>query len=432
MAQRKDIFVRTCLNGEEAVNILDSFPADIVVTDVMMPKMDGLSLLKAIKTRFPLTSVVVISGLGTVNQAVEAMRLGAYDYLMKPFDIDVVLDLMDGLIAHRKLLIENLEQEKGNRKQYRFENIIGQGRVMYEVFETIARVAETSASVLITGESGTGKERVAEAIHFRSLRKDKPFVKVNCAALTETLINSELFGYEKGAFTGAQSTKKGHFEMADQGTIFLDEIGDIPLKTQVSLLRILDLKCFQRVGGTKTLTVDARLLCATHQDLSAAIVEKRFREDLFFRINVVTIHLPPLRDRRSDIPLLADYFIKSCSAKMQKDVSGLSDDALSYLLTYSWPGNVRELSNAMERAVIFTKNKMLSPDDLSESIRLCRKNNTFELKLDSPSLAQAEMKLISKVLEDQNWNLKQTAEKLEIARGTLYGKMEKYGIRKPE
>jgi two-component system NtrC family response regulator/two-component system response regulator HydG len=359
-----------------------------------------------------------------VGQAVEAMTLGASDYLMKPFDPDAVRRLMDRLISHRNLLAENLAPETGRRRTYRFENIIGQDKAMYSVFENIERVAETSASVLITGESGTGKERVAEAIHYKSLRKDRSFVKVNCAALTETLINSELFGYEKGAFTGANATRKGHFEMADKGTIFLDEIGDVPLKTQVSLLRVLDLRSFQRVGGTKTLTVDTRLICATHQDLEEAITCKRFREDLFFRINVVTIHLPPLRERTSDIPLLADYFLRSSAVKLGKQVSDLSDEARSLLLSYPWPGNVRELANVMERAVIFSKNGIIGPEDLPEAMRKDKEECPFCLQLDSPLLATAEMRLITKVLEDRKYNLKQAADTLGIARGTLYGKME--------
>lgn len=432
MARRKDVYIRCSGDGEDALSILNSYAADIVITDVTMPKMNGIDLLKLIKIRHPRTFVVVITGFGTVGQAVEAMTLGACDYLMKPFDPDGVRRLMDRLIAHRNLLAESLAPESGKRRIYRFENIIGQDKAMYSVFDNIERVAETSASVLITGESGTGKERVAEAIHYKSLRKDRSFVKVNCAALTETLINSELFGYEKGAFTGANATRKGHFEMADKGTIFLDEIGDVPLKTQVSLLRVLDLRCFQRVGGTKTLTVDTRLICATHQDLGVAITEKRFREDLFFRINVVTIHLPPLRERTSDIPLLADYFLQSSAVKLGKQVSDLSDEARSLLLSYPWPGNVRELANVMERAVIFSKNGIIGPEDLPESMRKEKEERPFCLQLDSPLLAAAEMRLITKVLEDRKYNLKQAADALGIARGTLYGKMEKYGIRKPD
>ncbi len=432
MARRKDACVRCSASGEEALAILESFAADIVITDVTMPGMNGFNLLKLIKIRHPLTFVVVITGFGTVDQAVEAMKLGACDYLVKPFDPDGVRRVLDRLIAHRDLLSRNLAPERGRRKNYRFENIIGQDKAMYAVFENIERVAGTGASVLITGESGTGKERVAEAIHYRSLRKERPFVKVNCAALTETLINSELFGYEKGAFTGAAATRKGHFETADKGTLFLDEIGDVPLKTQVSLLRVLDLGSFQRVGGTKTLSVDTRLLCATHQDLPAAIAEKRFREDLFFRINVVTIHLPPLRERRSDIPLLADYFLKSSAEKLGKRIEGLSDAALSLLLSYPFPGNVRELSNVMERAVIFARNGWITPEDLPAAVQSGKRESAFSLHLDSPSLAGAEIRLITKVLEDRNYNLKQAADALGIARGTLYSKMERYGIRKPE
>jgi two-component system NtrC family response regulator/two-component system response regulator HydG len=432
LSKQGDLSVRLAENGRDALKTLDSTEIDIVVTDVMMPGMDGMDLLKAIKIRHPRIFVVVITGFGTIHQAVEAMKHGASDYLLKPFDADAVRATMGRLIEHVNVLRMSCRIIKDKRKTYRFENIIGQDRVMLQVFEDIARVADTDASVLITGESGTGKERVAEAIHYRSLRKEGPFVKVNCAALTETLINSELFGYEKGAFTGADRMKKGHFETADQGTIFLDEIGDVPLKTQVSLLRVLDLRCFQRVGGTRTVSVDTRLICATNQDLAAAIIEKRFREDLFFRINVITISLPPLRERRSDIPILAEYFCRSSSARLGKTVSSLSPSALNILLSYSWPGNVRELSNIMERAVIFAKSDMVEPSDLPEHIKSTIPENSFRLQLDNPCLAEAEKKLIVKVLENRNFNLKKAADDLGIARGTLYGKMERYGLKKPE
>jgi transcriptional regulator with PAS, ATPase and Fis domain len=291
-------------------------------------------------------------------------------------------------------------------------------------------VAQTDATVLITGESGTGKELIANAIHAGSARHEKPFIPVNCAALTATLINSALFGHEKGAFTGATERKTGFFEVASSGTIFLDEIGDIPMQTQVALLRVLELGTFQRVGGSETIQVDVRVICATNKDLSLAIREKDFRDDLYYRINVVSLNAPPLRARKSDIPLLADFFLDKYRRRSAKSINGISGPAMSLLCDYSWPGNVRELANSIERAVVFCETRNILPEHLPENIRDEAKKN-FLLTLRDTSLASAEAALIRKVLEEKAWHLTQAAEALGIARGTLYGKMEKYHIHKP-
>ena len=335
-------------------------------------------------------------------------------------------------INHTKLLQSNDYAGAERRKKYRFENIIGLDPKMFKIFQKITGVAKTDATVLITGESGTGKELIAEAIHYKSTRRSNPLVEVNCAALTETLINSELFGHEKGAFTGAVTQKKGHFELADKGTIFLDEIGDIPALTQISLLRVLESGTFQRVGGTRTLKVDTRIICATNRNLLEAIKEKSFREDLYYRINVVSIHTPPLRERKSDISLLANHFLKKYCAKMKKDIPRISKAVMDIFHHYNWPGNVRELMNVIENAVIFCHGREIIPDNLPEELRKYSQTRDFTLSLSSRSLPLAEATLICKVLEETNWNLKKSAEELDIARGTLYSKMEKYGIEKPD
>ncbi|MBN1841860.1 MAG: sigma-54-dependent Fis family transcriptional regulator [Deltaproteobacteria bacterium] len=432
-AVRKDktLLVETAADGKEALDKLRTFRADVVMTDVFMPNMDGLTLLKEIKAQYPEIFVLVITGQGTIENAVTAMKLGAYDYLLKPFDVEMASIVLKKIANHRNLLLESSAHEHEQGGAFRFENIIGQDQKMFRIYEMITQVARTNASVLIAGESGTGKELIAEAIHSKSPRRNKPFVQVNCGALTETLINSELFGYEKGAFTGATSQKRGHFEAADGGTILLDEIGDLPIQTQVALLRVLELGSFQRVGGTQTLKVDTRLICATNQDLSQRVDEKRFRQDLFYRINVVSIHVPPLRERRSDIPLLAKYFLGRYRKETQREITSISNSAMKRLTECNWPGNARELANIIQRAAVFCKGKEIRPEDLPEGIRSNRPSGGIALQLPSRSLHLAESTLIKRTLDETNWNFKQTAKALEIARGTLYSKMRKYQIERP-
>ena len=329
MRKEKQFHIVTASRGIEALRLLQTTPMDVVLTDIKMPEMDGLTLLKKIREQYPDIFVIAITGYGSVEDAVRAMKLGAYDYLQKPFDIDLIKRLLAKIIEHRKILKMSAVPPEDRRERYRFENIIGQDRKMFKIYEMITAVAKTTASVLITGESGAGKELIAEAIHYRSNQRDKPFCRVNCAALTESIINSELFGHEKGAFTGADTQKIGLFEKAHEGTLFLDEIGDIPLQTQVSLLRALETGTFQRVGGTRTIHVNTRILCATNQDLSDAISDKRFREDLFYRINVVSIVVPPLRDRKMDIPLLAAYFMEKYALENKKNITQLSKSTLT-------------------------------------------------------------------------------------------------------
>jgi two-component system NtrC family response regulator/two-component system response regulator HydG len=422
----------TASRGIEALQLLQTTPTDVVLTDIKMPEMDGWTLLKKIREHYPDIFVIAITGYGSIEDAVRAMKLGAYDYLQKPFDFDLIKMLLEKIVEHRRLIKACVVPREDQRKRYRFENIIGQDRKMFKIYEMINTVAKTSASVLITGESGTGKELIAEAIHYRSNRRNKPFHQVNCAALTESIINSELFGHEKGAFTGADSQKIGLFEKAHEGTLFLDEIGDIPLQTQVSLLRVLETGTFQRVGGTRTIKVNTRILCATNQDLSGSIQDKRFREDLFYRINVVSIDVPPLRERSLDIPLLALYFIEKYSQENAMNIKGISKSALKILSQYHWPGNVRELGNVINHALIFCKTGNIQPTNLPDNIKQASQNKQFRLTLTSPSLPLAEATLIKKVLNENHWNLKQAALELEIARGTLYSKIKKYKLKKIE
>lgn len=432
MQKEKQFHIVTASTGIEALQLLKTTPTDIVFTDIKMPEMDGLTLLKKIREQFPDIFVIAITGYGSIEDAVYAMKLGAYDYLQKPFDFYLIKMLLEKIVEHRQLIKASVVRLEDRRKRYRFENIIGQDRKMFKIYEMINAVSKTSASVLITGESGTGKELIAEAIHYRSNRRNKPFHRVNCAALTESIINSELFGHEKGAFTGADSQKIGLFEKANEGTLFLDEIGDIPLQTQVSLLRVLETGTFQRVGGTHTIRINTRILCATNQDLSDAIHGKRFREDLFYRINVVSIDVPPLRDRNLDIPLLALYFMEKYSRESAKNIKGISKSAIKILNQYHWPGNVRELGNVIKHALIFCKTNKIQPANLPENIKTAFQNKKFRLTLTSSSLPLAEATLIQKVLNENHWNLKQAAMELEIARGTLYSKIKKYRLKKIE
>jgi DNA-binding NtrC family response regulator len=430
MRKEKQFQIVTASRGIEALQLLQTAPTDVVLTDIKMPEMDGLTLLKKIREKYPDIFVIVITGYGSVEDAVRAMKLGAYDYLQKPFDFDLIKMLLEKIVEHRRIIKASVVKPEDQRKQYRFENIIGQDRKMFKIYEMINAVAKTSASVLITGESGSGKELIAEAIHYRSNRRNKPFHQVNCAALTESIINSALFGHEKGAFTGADTQKIGMFEKANEGTLFLDEIGDIPLQTQVSLLRVLETGAFQRVGGTQTIQVNTRILCATNQDLSGAIQDKRFREDLFYRINVVSIDVPPLRERNLDIPLLAAYFMQKFSQENAKNIKGISKSAIKMLNQYHWPGNVRELGNVIKHSLIFCKTNKIQPTNLPDNIKQAFQNKKFSLTLTSPSLPLAEATLIKKVLNENHWNLKQAAMELEIARGTLYGKIKKYNLKK--
>ena len=430
MGEDKRFHIDTVSDGFSAIEKLEKQPVDIVLTDLSMPGMDGIELLKKIQQHWPEIFVLILTGVNSAEEAVRAMKAGAYDYILKPFDFTTLQMQLEKLIQHLSLLDKETDAEKVPR----FEQLIGRTPSMYELFEGIRRTAATNATVLIRGESGTGKELVAAAVHARSSRQNRIFVPVNCASLTESLINSALFGHEKGAFSGADKRKIGFFEHADGGTIFLDEIGDIPITTQIALLRVLELGTFQRVGGTETIRVDTRIICATNKDLEAEMRAKTFREDLYYRLNVVTLNVPPLRERASDIPPLATYFLSKFSRLHNKNITAISSNAQHLLNLYHWPGNVRELANAIERAVIFCTGGLLEVEHLPEELRpkqpASQDTATTAMASNTSSLPEIEEAVIRKVLTSKNWNISHAAEALGIARGTLYGKIRTYDIKK--
>ena len=348
-------------DAEAALRLLEAQEPDLVLTDLRMPGMDGLELLGRIRQMHPSTMVILMTAYGTVKNAVKAMKLGAEDYLSKPVDVEELELVVSRALEKKSLLAEATVLRQRLEQKYRFDNLVGESPPMLEVLKSVRQIAPSKASVLLLGESGTGKELFAQAIHENSPRKRRPFVKVNCAALPETLLESELFGHEKGSFTGAIAARAGRFELADGGTLFLDEIGEITPTVQVKLLRFLEEHEFERVGGNQTLKVDVRVVAATHRDLEARIREGLFREDLFYRLNVIELHIPPLRERRTDIPILAHHFLKRFAEANDKEVQGFTDEALALLARHSWPGNVRELENAIERAVVLASEPLLSP-----------------------------------------------------------------------
>jgi len=364
MILKNDYQVFLAKNAEEAFQQIETHPSDLILLDIILPDMDGLRVLEKIKQKDPDQLVIMITATKTVKTAVEAMKLGAYDYITKPFDVDELRLIISRSLSNRALREENQRLWLEIDRSFGFDNIIGKSKVMREIFKVVRQVADTRSTVLIMGESGAGKELVARAIHYHSPRRNHPFVTINCAAIPETLIESELFGHERGAFTNAIEKKLGRFEMAHQGSLFLDEIGELSLMTQAKILRFLEEKEFNRVGGSKTIKVDVRLITATNKDLPQQVKKGDFREDLFYRINVVPIILPPLRERREDIPLLIEHFIKKFNKENQKEVKGVSQEALEVMMNYKWPGNVRELENLIERVVALTSNEYVQPDEL--------------------------------------------------------------------
>jgi DNA-binding NtrC family response regulator len=410
-------------SGFKAVELVKNQSWNVVLLDLKMPGMDGLETLRKIKETAPNTEVIMMTAYATMETAVQSIKEGAYDYLVKPFDPKEMDHRIKKITAHQELLIENILLKKQLKEQVAFGEIVGQSPKMIELFELIEQVAPTDSTVLITGESGTGKELVARAIHTRSRRCYQPFIAVSSAALPETLLESELFGFEKGAFTGADRSKKGRFELADGGTLFLDEIGDVSLKTQANLLRVLEERAFQRIGGTVTIEVDVRILTATNRDLKKAIAEGAFREDLFYRLNVISIPLPPLRERREDIPLLTRHFIEKFSFELNRPQKDISAEAMGQLLAYNWPGNVRELKNIMERAMVISKLKEILPQDLPFLAGTTGKPGPVP-----DSLEEMEKLHITRLLVENNWNISRSAEKLNIDRQTLYNKINKYKL----
>ena len=420
--------------GKKGIELLRETEWDILITDLRLPDMDGIQILKEVKSLNPETQVILITAYGSIDSAVTAMKEGASDYLTKPFSMDELLLIIKRILRIRELEEENRSLRKKVEEKFGLEGLVGKSPQMIKIYDLIETVSQTDTTVLVYGESGTGKEMVANAIHFRSPRKGRPFIKVNCAALPETLLESELFGHEKGAFTGAIKQRKGRFEMADGGTLFLDEIGDISPVVQVRLLRVLQERQFERVGGNETLSVDVRLICATQRDLKEEIRKGSFREDLYYRLNVVPMHLPPLRERREDILLLSDHFMNKFSQKMGKEITGLSEEAKTILLKYTFPGNIRELENMLERAVALIKGKVIQAYDLPEEVcgQTSPVRDVCEKIRGSKPLASAvslfEKEYIQSVLEKTKGKKGQAAEILGISRKTLWEKIKELEI----
>jgi two-component system NtrC family response regulator len=420
-------------SGEEGLRLFSEESPALVITDMKMPGMDGLQVLKAVKEQSPETLVMIITAFGTVDIAVEAMKLGAYDYITKPFNRDELRLTVGKALQFTGLAAENkrLRSQLSDRSDFR--TIVGASRLMERVFDIVRKVADSEAAVLITGESGTGKELVARSIHAHSGRRDAPFVAINCAAIPRDLLESELFGHVKGAFTGAVKDKTGRFQLAEGGTLFLDEVGELPLKLQPKLLRALQEKVVEPVGGTKAHKLDVRLVAATNLDMEKALAEGTFREDLYYRLSVIPIHLPPLRERPDDIPLLLRYFC----AKHGNPQVGLDRRALDTLVKYGWPGNVRELENTVERLLIMRNSDTIELEDLPDKIRSgigapSGISAVINLPPEGYSLEQLEREVVVAALERNNWNQTAAARFLSIPRHTLIYRMEKYGINSPE
>jgi DNA-binding NtrC family response regulator len=417
-------------DGQDAWDKINKMGVDLVITDLRMPRMSGEDLLRKIIGAYPRMPVIILTGHGTIETAVEAMRSGAVDFFTKPVDLDrlslVVRKALSDtdLYAEHERLKEEVQQLKARN---RYDRIIGKSQKMVELMDTVSQVAPTKASVLITGESGVGKELVADAIHELSNRSKGPFIKVHCAALTASLLESELFGHEKGSFTGAVKEKKGRFELADGGTIFLDEIGEIDAQTQVKLLRVLQERQFERVGGEKSITVDVRIVCATNRDLPKEIEKGNFREDLYYRLNVVHLDVPPLRERKDDIPLLMTSFLQQFSSENGRSIEAFSNQAKRALLGYEWPGNIRELRNCIESAVVLARTSIIEVEDLPVHIGKAQNASSVSLEV-GITLAEAEKQLIISTLASCAGNKTKAAEVLGIGRKTLHRKLQEYHI----
>ncbi len=424
-------------NSEKAYSIIKDNYINLLLTDYLLPDEDGLILAKRIFNQQPEIKVIMMTAFGSIKNAVNAMRLGIYDYLTKPINIDELLIVIKRALKEQRIIIENLNLKDILSKTYRFENIIGVSGKMQEIFKKIKKVASTEATVLIRGESGTGKELIARALHFQSMRADEPLIEINCASIPETLLESELFGHEKGAFTGAYKQKKGKFEAAHKGTVFLDEIGELSGALQSKLLRVLQEKRFSRVGGTQTIEVNVRLIAATNSNLEEKIKEKKFREDLYYRLNVIPIFIPTLRERKEDISPLVDHFIKIYAKKNKRTIVGVDNEVRNAFLEYEWPGNVLELENAIENAVVLSEKDRLLLKDLppylqsfSQDVdggRELNKNLSYKEQLEL-----YEKQLIIKALEEVKWDKLEAANNLGYTIRTLRNKLNKYQINAPE
>ena len=424
--------VSVSAEGTQALALLEREPADLVVTDVRMPGMGGMEALRAVKELNPDIVVIIMTAFGTIDQAVQAVKEGAYDYISKPFKIEEMLLTIDKALEERRLRHEVTALRQELHTRYHFENLIGKSRAMQEIFKLIEQVAGSRSTVMVYGKSGTGKELVAKAVHYNSQRVAKPFVAVNCAAIPAELLESELFGHEKGSFTGAIATKVGKFELATGGTLFLDEVGSMRLDLQAKILRALQEREIERVGGTRTIKIDVRVLAATNRDLKRAVEEGAFREDLYYRLNVVPITLPPLRQRRDDIPLLVEHFLAKYNREFNRSVKGFSAGATAALYQYDWPGNVRELENVIERAVALAQSETISLRELPLDISVVGRNMMEDIQRAGLSLREArsrfEKQFILSVMEKVQWNQTEAARLLGLHRNTLLWKLQRLGI----
>ncbi len=428
MLEHSGYEVKTASHGQRGEELFKTWHPDAVVTDLMLPDVDGIDLVRKFKTLEPETEVIVVTGQGNIPRSVEAVKAGAFDFLEKPIDAERLLDKLGKALKHKSLADENEQLKARLQDRYKFQNVIGKSKKMQELFDLIEAVAASDANILVQGENGTGKELVANAVHYHSKRSKGPFIKINCAAIPKDLIESELFGYKKGSFTGATMDKEGLFEMAEGGSLLLDEIGEMPAYLQTKLLRVLQEREYRPIGSDRIVHVDFRLICATNVDLDLALREGRLREDLYFRINTITLRVPPLRERSEDIPLLCDAFIEKFRQRYQKNVKTLAPAVYHLLIRNRWPGNVRELENAIERAVLVAKGSEITAADLPDSFREeTAPAAEFVVPLNR-TLAEIEKMAIVQTLQRTNWNKQEAAQILGLYRPTLYSKMKKHEI----
>lgn len=434
--------VLTAKNGNEALEIAEKSDINLIVTDMQMPGMNGVELLSETKKRWPAIPVIMVTAFGEVDKAVSAMQAGAFNFLSKPFKNDELIANINKAIEHHTIVRENIRLRSEAKERCNFAGMVGKNHKMQQVYTLIEKVAPTRTSVLITGESGTGKELIAKAIHYNSDREGAPFISVNCAALPDNLLESELFGHEKGAFTGAISLRKGRFERADSGTLFLDEIGEMPVTLQAKLLRIIQEKTFERVGGSAELSVDVRILTATNKDLKEEVAQGKFREDLYYRLNVLNIHIPPLRERMDDIPLLTNHFIDKFKAQMDKPLLKISQEAVGFLSSLPWDGNIRELENTIERASILCNKDTIEPEDVQPDTLSSNHpeidsnfniDDLFRSDIRLPDILDAiEKKLLLRAMDQAGYIQTKAAKSLGITKSLLQYKMKKFSIKKKQ
>jgi len=429
--REKGYNVATVCSGMEAIEKIKTESFNVAFVDMKMPGLDGIEVLRAVKRINPDTAVIIMTAYATIETAIRAMKEGAYNYLVKPFSLDEVELIMKAVVEYQELLAENILLRQQLEDRYSLKNIIGKSQQMKEILELVENIADSNSTVLIQGASGTGKEVIARLIHLKSLRRDKPFIAANCAAIPRELLESELFGHEKGAFTGATYAKKGRFELAAGGTLFLDEVGEMSLSAQINLLRVLQERELRKVGGTELIKIDVRIIASSNKDLEQEVKEGRFREDLFYRLNVIMISLPRLKERKEDIPLLVDYMLTKYGFESGRGKKSITKEGLDLLMKYDWPGNIRELENVIERLSILCKDKVIKPEYLLQNIKKEPKGELSIFIPDKP-LEEIEKQYIYEVLKENNWNKSKSAKILGVERKTLYNKIDKYNLKEAD